>query len=265
MQNFTLACFGPIFFALHLSTSPTARSKNMNKEQRASTLAIASRHLRVLPFSVVLGYIIPSIVLGLPSPGVASYAGQQATIAVWTPFPAWVGLGQSVLTWADHRLFTSPPSTPTSASNVQSNHLKAIRPVYMFALIGSSLIHISTIAISLSTVLFPALFEAKYLSEFAPANLLFPRNGYVDAIGAGVLNFMQWDQWIGYTAVLIWALALLKGDEQVALKTLLLWGAETVVASILAGPGGAAVWMTWKRDEMALGGGDSADPPEKIY
>jgi hypothetical protein len=34
-----------------------------------------------------------------------------------------------------------------------------------------------------------------------PMTLLFPRNLLLDSIGAGVLNFMQWDQWVGYAAL----------------------------------------------------------------
>lgn len=254
MQNFTLACFGPIFFAIHLSTSPTSQSKNASREQRARSLAIPSRQSIAIPPSIFLGYVIPSILLSLPSPGVASYAGQQAAVAVWTPFPVWVGLVQLILAWIDSQVSLPPSISAASTEGLLSRDLKAMRPVYIFALIGSAIVHTSCIAVSSSTVLFPALFQAKYLSEFGPPNLLFPSNTSVETIGAGVLNFMQWDQWIGYLAVLVWALSLLKADEEVTSKTLILWIVEAAVASLLAGPGGAAVWLIWKRDEMVLGG-----------
>lgn len=250
MQNLTLACFGPIYFSIHLETSPTARpTTEKTKEETPSVLATATRSLKYLPFSIVLGYVIPSIFLGLSAPGAVSYASQQAAIAVWTPFPVWVCLAQFLFTWCDANLSSG---TAKSAVESQKDYLQALRAVYAFALAGSAAVHIGTIATSVSTVLFPAIFASGYRSEFAPANLLFPKNEKVGSIGAGVLNFMQWDQWIGYTALLLWVLRLLQGNEKLAAKGFFGWISRTLeifAAIVLLGPGGAAVVFIWKKDE----------------
>ena len=252
MQNLTLACFGPIYFAIHLETSPTVRPTSVTKEAPPKVLA-AARNLQFLPFSIILGYVVPSILLGLPSPSLVSYASQQAAIAIWTPFPVWVGLAQFILTWCDAKLSASKSSAVISSVESHGIYLRALRRVYLFALVGSSFVHIGTMVTSLSTLLFPATFAPGLRSEFAPANLLFPKNSQVGTIGAGVLNFMQWDQWVGYTALLTWVLKLEQGDQKSAARTWKMWlwrSLEVIFPIALLGPGGAAVLFVWKRDEI---------------
>lgn len=108
-------------------------------------------------------------------------------------------------------------------------------------LCSRTLVHVRTVTISLSTLSFPAIFTPGYIEEFAPANLLFPRNTTVSTIGAGVLHFMQWDQWIGYSAVLIWAVSLRRGSYKHGPTTWALSALEVILGSILLGPGGATV------------------------
>jgi hypothetical protein len=257
MQNFTLACFGPVFFALHLATSPTARPSPTAEARRAGVLPAAPA-LRLLPLAVLLGYIVPSVVLALPAPGLVSYAAQQAAIAVWTPFPIWVGLAQVILTWCVAGLTPSGSRPAREADAQHEDGVRAARAVYVFALVGSAAVHVGVVAVSASTVLFPAIFSPPYVAEFAPANLLFPKNAAVPSIGAGVLNFMQWDQWIGYTAVLLWALALRHADEAVSLRTWTQGALRAVLASVVVGPGGAAAWLIWMRDEKAFASAPAA-------
>ncbi|KAJ5307078.1 hypothetical protein N7508_006093 [Penicillium antarcticum] len=236
MQNFTLACIGPIYFALHLEASHNVR-------------APAARQLRYLPWSMVLGYVVPSIMLGLPSPNVVSYPAQQAAIALWTPFPVWVGLIHSLLSWCGGHIYNISPEPAAERSS--KIYLHAARPVYLFAVIGSAIVHIGTVVTSLSTVVFPSLFVASAREALAPQTLLFPRNLLLDSIGAGVLNFMQWDQWVGYAALWMWVLKITQeGGMRVQTKAGLLWRAlEVVVCVALLGPGGAAVLFVWRRDE----------------
>ena len=231
IQNLTLACFGPIYFATHLKTSPTANYTSITNE-KSSSVSAAVRSLEYLPFSLVLGFVFPSILISLPSPKLASYASQQAAIAVWTPFPVWVGLSQALLTWCDAKI--SSRSRPLSSIEKRATLQNALRRVYTFTLVGSTIVHIGTVVTSLSTLLFPAIFAAGVGAEFAPTNLLFPKNSRVSSIGAGVLNFMQWDQWIGYTALLTWVLSLeQEGDVAVRTWTRWIWQAVKIILIIV--------------------------------
>ncbi|KAL2802397.1 hypothetical protein BJX63DRAFT_437922 [Aspergillus granulosus] len=247
MQNLTLACFGPIYFVYHLTSSPT------NTRHTQQTLLTAARNLKLLPASVLIGYILPSIWIAIPSPVAQSYASQQAAIAVWTPFPVWVSLAHTILTIGEVTLFNSASekivarSSPAESRDIYNS---ALRAVYLFAIAGCAIVHIGTVATSLSALLFPTIFGAGYTEYFAPNTLLFPQNSSsVASIGAGVLNFMQWDQWIGYTAVLSW---VLKSYWSEAPKSAALFHTvlEAIVAIALLGPGGAAVLFVWRRDEI---------------
>ncbi|ROT41095.1 hypothetical protein SODALDRAFT_349169 [Sodiomyces alkalinus F11] len=269
MHNLTLGCFGPIYFAVHLlslkspdSSRPAATKKGKAPVPSASAhvLAAAARYLRFLPFSIVLGFVVPSIWIGLPPPRLATYASQQAAIAIWTPFPVWVGLSQLLLTrylpklsGCEGEAASATPGTGSiSPARSQATYLGALRWVYLFCLVGSALVHVGVVTTSLSTQLFPAIFTPAIRSEFAPMNLLFPRNAEVaSSIGAGVLNFMQWDQWIGYSSVLIWALKLAQEDRLAPLTwtRLGLYGLGLASIVALLGPAAAAVLLLWGGDE----------------
>ena len=252
MQNLTLACFGPIYFAIHLEISPVVRSTAITREAPAK-VSVAARYLQYLPFSILLGYVIPSILIGISSPNVASYASQQAAIAVWTPFPVWVGLAQLIFTWCGANLSASKSTALSSSGGSHETYLRALRRVYLFALVCSALVHVGVVVISMSTMIFPAIFTTSIHSEFMPTNILFPKNSQVDTIGAGVLNFMQWDQWVGYIALLTWVLKLDQSDQDSAARSWKAWlwrGLEIVFSVALLGPGGAAVLFVWRRDEL---------------
>ncbi|KAK2749202.1 hypothetical protein FQN57_006817 [Myotisia sp. PD_48] len=257
MHNFTLACFGGIFYCIYLSTSPTVLRKGRLSAQDRLSVAVFSSELVLLPFSLTLGYIIPSIFFGLPSPNVISYASHQAAIAVWTPFAVWVGVSQRVLSTISSTIFPSKKSSTQLPSDIAASSLCALRYVYGFFFIGSALVHIATVTISITAVLFPMIFAPGYAEFFHPSHLLFPSNlSHVDTIGKGVQNFMQWDQIIGYSSVLIWAGTMYWNGhvgKLSGLKDFILVTARVLLYTVLAGPGGAALALLWHRDERVLG------------
>jgi len=71
----------------------------------------------------------------------------------------------------------------------------------------------------------------------------------------GILNFFQYDQYVGSTAAIVWAATLwVKARKQaMSLKNWLWLAGEIFGISILAGPGAAFVYLLWNRDELILG------------
>ncbi|EON68662.1 hypothetical protein W97_07920 [Coniosporium apollinis CBS 100218] len=243
MQNLTLACFGPIFYTLCLAVRWPG-----NGAPSKDALLIRPLDLRVLPFSVFLGYILPSVSMALPSPGIVSFRTQQAVISVWTFFPVWVGAIHAILSRVAVSLGMA------GAARSPQAHLVNARVLYAITIVVTTVVHVAIVTLSLSTVLFPALYTPSTLAAFAPAHLLFPTaSGIVASIGEGVLNFMLLDQYIGYGSTLLWA-AVLHWDSLQRLSVLQVIGAGmiSICGCLVCGPASVAVGLVWARDEVVL-------------
>ncbi|KAI9785097.1 MAG: hypothetical protein M1816_000508 [Peltula sp. TS41687] len=269
MQNLALACFGPVYFTIYLCTSRTVldQSRHSNSE-RSSPMSFPSE-LRLLPFSLTLGYIIPSIIIALPSPNVVSHDFQQAVIAVWSFFPIGVAVIQALLSRVTSSTSPVDRQSPQSPAELAAASLRVMRPVYTLAFAGSAIFHIATATLSLTALLFPTIYAPGYATALHPSHVSLPANtAQVGTIGQGVLRFMQLDQWIGYSAVLLWASTMYRSASVGKVSgwkhsfNLLM---TTLGLAVVAGPGGAAVGLVWARDEMVLGEVVRQDAAGKMY
>ena len=82
IQNMTIAVTAPIYFLIHLLTSP-ASSDNPTTED----LAIDPGDSALLPHRTVLSFIIPAVLMSLPSPSVLSAGAHYTWLAMWQVFP----------------------------------------------------------------------------------------------------------------------------------------------------------------------------------
>lgn len=74
IQNVAFTVAVPLYLALHLLTSPVAK-------QSSQALLIPTTHLKIIPVSVILGYVLPTVLMVLPSPGTVSPEAHQQLIA----------------------------------------------------------------------------------------------------------------------------------------------------------------------------------------
>jgi hypothetical protein len=87
LQNITYTITVPLWLMLHLLTSPV--SSPFTGTHSNSAILVSSLDLKILPISVALGYIIPSILMALPSPDSVSPSMHQKYMALWQAFPIW--------------------------------------------------------------------------------------------------------------------------------------------------------------------------------
>ncbi|RDW80315.1 hypothetical protein BP6252_04953 [Coleophoma cylindrospora] len=246
-HNLTIACFAPIYFILHHQSSPTSRTTGVSTATHSRVLSTI-RHLRYLPLSIFLGLMVPFSYTGLPSPDVISYTAQQNAIAFTIFYPTWVVLLNYTFAWLDATFCSS--DTPTDLHDV---YMRALRPVYIFAIVIGAFMHIGVVVTSLASVVFPGVFAPGIPELFHPLNLLLPTNPPVYTIGAGIFNFMKRDQWIGYLSMWLWVLKCYQENAELAVKT---WGqamrrgVEVIASVSLLGAGGAAALFLWRRDEL---------------
>lgn len=206
--------------------------------------------LLILP-ALVFGYVVPAICMALPSPRVVTEHFQQLAVVTWNLYPLLVLVILKVL-GGFAPMFSSRPNDQPAKS--PQEHLRIMRLVNCASLVMSSAIHTGISALSISTVLFPILFNARYAQELNPASLVLPPISITQGrtVGDGVRSFLLWDQVFAYSVVILVGMlqlrtaALARGHTATWTKLLGL----AVVISCVAGPGSAYLALSWLRDEI---------------
>ncbi|KAJ5204309.1 uncharacterized protein N7498_005188 [Penicillium cinerascens] len=241
-QLFTFAFAAPLICGLQLGCSITARRPH------ADNIRVPRVVLAVLPAIFVIGFMLPTHAMVLPTPDLISVDMKQIAIAIWQPWPAYV----SILTTVAYYVLS-----PFFADNQRSS-MSSLRWVYAFAFVNASLSHLVSWIVSLATVVVPALFEDRFLDSLHPSKVFsvpLPWSGLkVDSVADGVHVFLRWDYMIGSAGVFIWALTLYTVAHKQILNTVS-WPSLLVKVGLLAaltGPTGAAVELMWERDELVF-------------
>ena len=172
LQNISFTITTPIYLFLHLLTSPV--SKPFPGTHANSVLLISTWDLRILPVSIVLGYVVPSILMVLPSPNLVAPETHQLLIAFWQPFPIWTVLTHQflkhTLTFVATKV-TSKENKPRVNTSLGTSYLSNAKPVYIFVLTLCISTHIPVLLITVlpSTIIPTSL---TYLSKLSHENLV---------------------------------------------------------------------------------------------
>lgn len=201
-----------------------------------------------------IGYFIPTALLALPT-SVLDMDTKQSILASWQLWP----LSVSFLTTLANLFF--PQSTSMDDINSHRANIRGLRYLYAFAFACAAIPHITAWSISIASVIYPSLFNVEYLHLLHPwrvfVNQLPLSSVRVSSVDEGSLWFLQWDNVIGSTSLLLWAWALYhKAHREAGVK---MSAVESVLKIglllFLAGPAGAAVELIWERDELVFSRG----------
>jgi hypothetical protein len=243
----------PWWLFLHILTSPVA--KPFPGSHASSVLFISKLDLTILPLAVILGYIVPSVLMALPSPSIVSPVEHQQYIALWQPFPVWcIAFHMSIRYVCNLMVGSKDTANKGPQTALGTSYLNSAKNVYRF-IIGLCLItHLPALVI---TLLPPSAFSnaAPFIQNLSKADFASVYLPYVPTLthqvpsfAAGVHAFLQWDMYIGAGAMLLWGVLLHRNaaTEKTAVELLGKIGLWTV----LAGPSAALVVVLWERDEM---------------
>ncbi|KAJ5639915.1 uncharacterized protein N7484_007777 [Penicillium longicatenatum] len=245
----------------YITSSPTIlRSSNavpLEVLQRVSTLSSPALVKFLLLPAIVLGYLVPAGLMGIFSSSAGSMAHQTA-IGAWNMYPLLI----LPILYVLRVVFSSYPvfSTGTSASASKKVHLHAVRAVNLPAIIFSFAMHFAVVAVSLVTILFPAIIKPAYLTELHPSAIFVPPLALPKATtpGDGVKGFLLWDQLIAYLVVMVVVTLELQSawtSTQRAGSFCWSWYFPALfMTSLLLGPGTACLIVSWLRDEILFGG-----------
>lgn len=245
-----MGCTGFLWALAYTASSPTMSKSLSSNALQSASLVSPPMTLLILP-ALVLGYVIPAICMALPSPGIVTTDSQQLAIVTWNLFPLLVLVILKCFGACSPMLSSTRIDRPARSPQ---EHLQVVRLVSCASLAMSSAVHIGVSAVSISTVLFPALFNAKYAQELSPASLFLPPTSITQAstVGDGVRSFLLWDQVFGYPVIILIGMLQLR-TAVISRGLLTSWMKSlglVVLTSCVAGPGSACLALSWLRDEI---------------
>lgn len=247
IQNAAYAVILPIYLAVHLWTSPLISSK------RLSHFLVDTPNTAAVFGSIILGFVLPTIVMSLPAPSVVNFEQKQVYITIWQLFPVWVSLVQAVLPYL---LPKSEEQTNSESPNRQA--LATMRLLYIGLLTFAGIGQASTATLLAVSKFFPGLFAPEFRGTFNPAEVFQPAaitpSTKMPSIGAGAHQLLQYDEFIGSGAMVLWGTALLantyRGSRSRQSVASLV--AKGTAAMLLTGPLGYAAACIWARDELVI-------------
>ncbi|KAL8925280.1 MAG: hypothetical protein Q9208_003570 [Pyrenodesmia sp. 3 TL-2023] len=253
MQNAAFAVVMPLYCAIHLATSPTVWSR-----KQSDSLAESLR-LKCIPWSMAFGFVLPAALMALPAPTVVSHERKQVFVAMWQPFPIWVGILQELFPLLWRSLFGE-----AAVERTRNQTINSMRTVYGILLGFALVTRVSAWTISISSVLFPSIFAADTVHLLNPSSVFRPLAASplvkMFSIAAGGLQFLQYDDMVGGLACVFWSTALyVNVAERKSVREWVSLMVKSIVVEGLAGPEGFAVAALWARDEIIFAAGHDAD------
>lgn len=249
----------PIWAVVHLIHSKTAEPKG---RALAKSLEIGDiRSLQTLPVAFISGFFIPTVLMAIPAP---SNMLHQWLCAFWQGTPVWIALSQLIL-GRFHR-----PCKELSVPNGQEEHLRYLHRVHAFAFTCTGITHLATFATLGARAVYPSLFSPPvqqaltFREVFVPPSFQHP--GPMRSMAAGIHGFFHYDLYVGSVAALFWATVLLMTSAIVRLELFegaLLTG-RVIGAGLLTGPGGAVLYLLWKRETSVLPEGGSHEDQKPL-
>ena len=245
VQNVAYAVVMPIWCFIYLSTSRVVSSR------RLSDFLVNVPNLAGIAISMVLGYALPTILMALPAPSIIDHDLKQSLMSSWQVFPAWVSIIQGVMSYLLPQLGEASEARSTQK-------LKWMRVLYASLLITAGIGQASTITLMATSKFFPGLFAPEFVGVFNPSSVFLPAatspSTKMPSIGAGTLLLLQYDHYIGSTAMALWSTVLFANTYRSGTnkQSIVLMIIEGVVMLALTGPLGYATACVWARDELII-------------
>lgn len=243
----------PIFCALYVFKSPFAtHTASLKLLDKARFLSIDPVQAPAVTGAIVLGYIVPTVLISLPSPELISTKRRQSFLAIWQLFPIYVTIWQYVLAFFTRISYLGREQTsPNPVSR-----LEYTRGVYRNILMLTSVFHFIPIAYMFSPGVrstFSGTVEVGSIdlkTVFVPMSAFSPRQ--IESVAEGCQIFLQYDMYCAFGAMLLWVIYLSYEDSGYSVFPALKTAWKFLVRTLLVGPGGAILWFFWDRDEKFL-------------
>ncbi|OCK81412.1 hypothetical protein K432DRAFT_295554 [Lepidopterella palustris CBS 459.81] len=234
---------------IHLSTSATT------KPQQANVAVRTSDALSVC-VTLICGFVLPSIVIALPTPDIMSYQSKQLAMAVWQGWPLWMCGSWYISRFIFARLDLSGRNAATGIVMEKKREIdmEGLRVTYSFLILVAGLIHVHAWSLSLTATYLPFVFNPSIAPFLDHDSTFFPSPlSSSSPFPATVANFLKYDEIIGVSALFLWTLVMYilakwNRGEKLSWR---LW-VQMVIGTTVAGPTTGAAALMWARDEMVM-------------
>ncbi|KAJ4402645.1 hypothetical protein N0V85_005266 [Neurospora sp. IMI 360204] len=260
VQLLSYTIVGPIYFIIHLFTSPVASGSDVD------ALTVNEGEMAVLPVCITMAFLVPAFMMGLPSPRIIPQAEHQNWMATWQVFP----ILQANLMFFLKSLFGSSGAGAEGNSNRVTTGRKpaGTSPVYKFIMTICGVAQLGFLAIALTPpTALPASLAASYpwlsailrevnIGSAIPRALWDPPSIDVSSLekiwmawlAPLAKHFLQWDVYSGNFALLTWAAyqcwaAAVGGGKRFG---------KALGWFVLGGPVATAAYLLWERDEAVV-------------
>ncbi|KAH6652690.1 hypothetical protein BKA67DRAFT_659375 [Truncatella angustata] len=265
----------PLWVILYLLTSPIARG---HSPVPRSSLLVDLWDITVLPLTVFLTFMLPTIAMYLPA-SMVDTKFHYASIAFWQAFPLWHYILHTSLAFLGHTLLGALDGSK-QGTIVPAIYLARIRGVYDLVFIAGIVGQLPILFLALSPpgLLSPVANAFPWLGQYTNAavslsSVFLPWSPFnqpaVDpkTIGSGDLAplavfFLHYDMYIGCGVLLIWAIFL----HPNAAKSYNLARVLIKLAAwfSLGGFSSAVAALLWERDLYVLEDSEKAGQKKEI-
>jgi hypothetical protein len=244
-QNIPWGVMMPIYYAVYLATSPSAYTTHGKTKRQLVQFDNAA--LCVLPWSVLIGCLVPTALMALPSPQLISHDLHQLFVVIWQPFPLWVGLCQFILTKGVRRC--NAPENKAVETSQRMIHKICTLFLGFAILLNAFVWYLITFSNNYSWG--SSFGEASFWQKFTKVYIPVPLDKVtLETLPKGCLALLQYDAYFACCASLIWACVLYRRlVGTLTLSDFTGW----IVRSLLYGPGGAALFVLKTRDDVLFG------------
>ncbi|KAK0375682.1 hypothetical protein CLIM01_06954 [Colletotrichum limetticola] len=181
-------------------------SQSPRKHSRLPTMAA----IKAIPASVLIGLVIPSAIMCLPSNHLSGQS-RQVAVAVWQNFPAWMALVQVIAVSLVRAIPARKSEERTTEDGEFSRNMSALRRLYKATAVVSALIHVLGLVPIVSAAI--GKLEPTQDSPHAqlrPADFFLPQKWdtetQVSGMTEGAFNFLRYDYYIGTAAAFAWVI-----------------------------------------------------------
>lgn len=246
----------PTWCLLHLLTSTTILHSG-GLARRQTTLLVHPLEVGIMPWSILIGCGVPSVMAFLTSPAIQKpmYLSQQFWILLRMIHPLLSAMAQLTLS-----AFVFNDSPELSDPKLRNRAVaRSLRRIWTAARMVAVATHVGTFTLSLGSLIVPSMFTEHYQSMLHPRSLFRPdffweKTTKVNSIAAGSLTFLQWDEIVSCSSILVWSFAVnrnaLAGETDTS--SFLLVAIRTTLWVVMGGPAAAAISLIEERDEYML-------------
>ena len=256
------ACVAPLWFALHLWTSPT-----VNNPKDYQLIVSTPVKLAVVPISILIGFGLPSVIMALPAPTVLSFETKQTWTAIQQGWAIWIGIVHFVL--SSGAIIRDQRASILTEADKRTKTIKYLRRAYAFSVLSSTGSYLAGLSLTGLAYAFPVLFSSTYLPQLQPKQVYWPVLPFgdhrVNTLADGALWFLQWDLIIAVLSNIVWGLSVRVASKKtkVTIGSLVVDTIKTVLLTLVLGPTATAAVALWGRDELVFRKGDPATEKNK--